>query len=117
MVFIMDPVNWKNDSLTRIRRFAEKLFGEKLEAVILFGSYAREDNDAESDFDVMILVDLDANTLAAYEYEFARFGTDLDLEYGVFHSFVLQDKETFEYWKETIPFFKNVTEEGIVVNA
>ena len=109
--------HWKNDSLARIRRFAENLFREKLEAVILFGSYAREDNDSDSDFDVMIIVDLDAYTLAAYKYEFARFGTNLDLEYGVFHSFVLQDKDTFEYWKETIPFFKNVTDEGIVINA
>ena len=103
--------------MTRTRRFAENLFGEKLEAVILFGSYARGDNDSESDFDVMIIVDLDAYMLAAYNCEFARFGTKLDLEYGAFHSFVLQDKETFEYWKDTIPFFKNVTDEGIVVNA
>ena len=69
--------NWKNESLTKIRQFAENLFGEKLESVILFGSYARGDSDAESDFDVM------------------------------------QDKATFEYWKETIPFYKNVTDEGV----
>ena len=108
---------WENESLTRIRQFAEKLFGEKLESVILFGSYAREDNDSESDFDVMIIADLDSDTLSAYKYEFARFGTSLDLEYGVFHSFVLQDKATFEYWKDTIPFYRNIADEGIAVNA
>ena len=109
--------NWKNESLTKIRQFAESLFEEKLEAVILFGSYARGDNGSESDLDVMIIVDLDSDTLATYKYEFASFGTNLDLEYGVFHSLVLQDKATFEYWKETIPFYKNITAEGIAVNA
>ena len=109
--------NWQNESLTKIRKFAENLFEEKLEAVILFGSYARGDNDSESDFDVMIIVDLDPYKLATYKYDFAHFGTNLDLEYGVFHSFVLQDKATFEYWKETIPFYKNVTDEGVHVNA
>ena len=113
----MNQKNWQNESLTKIRQFAENLFEEKLEAVILFGSYARGDNDSESDFDVMIIVDLDAYTLATYKYDFARFGTNLDLEYGVFHSFVLQDKAAFEYWKETIPFYKNVTDEGVLVNA
>ena len=113
----MRQENWQNESLAMIRRFAENLFGEKLEAVILFGSYARGDNDPESDFDVMIVVDLDSRTLAAYKYEFARFGTNLDLEYEVFHSFVLQDKATFEYWKETIPFYKNVAREGVLVNV
>ena len=106
-----------NESLVKIRDFSESLFGSKLEAVVLFGSYARGDNNAESDLDVMIIVNLDSDTLATYKYEFARFGTNLDLEYGVFHSFVLQDKATFEYWKETIPFYKNVIAEGIAVNA
>ena len=113
----MHQDNWKNDSLTKIRQFAEYLFGEKLEAVILFGSYARRDNDAESDFDVMIVVDLDSDMLAAYKYAFADFGTGLDLEYEVLHSFVLQDKATFEYWKNTIPFYKSVADEGVIVNA
>ena len=106
-----------NESLTKIRDFSQSLFGNKLEAVILFGSYARGDFDEESDVDVMIIVNLDPDTLATYRYEFARFGTNLDLEYEVFHSFTLQDKATFEYWKETIPFYKNVTAEGIAVNA
>jgi len=109
--------DWKRESLTRIRKFAEKLFGEKFDSVILFGSYARGDNDLESDFDVMVIVDLEPDMLDTYKYEFACFGTDLDLEYGVLHSFVLQDKATFEYWKETIPFYKNIVVEGIAVNA
>jgi predicted nucleotidyltransferase len=109
--------NWINESLSKIRQFSEGLFGDKLEAVILFGSYARGDYDAESDIDIMILVDMDAGMLAPYKYQFAHFGTELDLTYDVFHSFVLQDKATFDYWKDTIPFYKNVTQGGLFVNA
>jgi predicted nucleotidyltransferase len=109
--------DWIDESLSKVHQFAEGLFREKLEAVILFGSYARGDYDSESDLDIMILVDMDAAALAPYRYQFARFGTELDLIYGVFHSFVLQDKATFDYWKDTIPFYKNVTQGGLFVNA
>ncbi|MDR3265112.1 MAG: nucleotidyltransferase domain-containing protein [Synergistaceae bacterium] len=113
----MHEQNWTDESLSKVRQFAEGLFRERLEAVILFGSYARGDYDAESDIDIMILVDMDALALAPFKYQFARFGTDLDLKYGVFHSFVLQDKATFDYWKDTIPFYKNVVQGGVPVNV
>jgi predicted nucleotidyltransferase len=113
----MNGRSWIYDSLSKVHQFAEGLFGEKLEAVILFGSYARGDYDDESDIDIMIVVDMDATVLAPFKYHFARFGTDLDLTYGVFHSFVLQDKATFDYWKDTIPFYKNIVQGGMLVNV
>ena len=106
-----------NESLVKVRNFSESLFGKKLEAVILFGSYARGDFDGESDVDIMIVADVDANNLTPYRLQFSRFGTELDLMYGVFHSFSLQDKATFERWKNSLPFYRNVVEEGIPVNA
>ena len=75
-----------NESLTKVRSFSESLFGKKLEAVILFGSYARGDFDDESDVDIMVVADVDADNLIYYRTRFSRFGTELDLMYGVFHS-------------------------------
>ena len=106
-----------NESLTKVRSFSESLFGKKLEAVILFGSYARGDFDDESDVDIMVIADVDADNLISYRSQFSRFGTELDLMYGVFHSFTLKDKSTFERWKDTLPFYKNVMKEGIPINA
>jgi predicted nucleotidyltransferase len=106
-----------NESLTKVRSFAEFLFGEKLKAVILFGSYARGDFDEESDVDIMIIVDVDARELSSYRPRFSHFGTELDLKYDVFHSFTLQDKATFERWKDSLPFYKNVLQEGTMVYA
>jgi predicted nucleotidyltransferase len=106
-----------NESLSKIRTFAESQFDEKLEAVILFGSYARGDFDEESDVDIMIVVDVDERELPSYRPRFSHFGTELDLEYGVFHSFTLQNKTTFERWKDSLPFYKNVLQEGTMVYA
>ncbi|MDR1649269.1 MAG: nucleotidyltransferase domain-containing protein [Synergistaceae bacterium] len=106
-----------NESLAKVRKFAESLFGEKLEAVILFGSYVRGDYDEDSDVDIMIVADMDARELPSYRPQFSRFGTELDLMYDVFHSFTLQDKATFERWKDSLPFYKNVLQEGMTVYA
>jgi predicted nucleotidyltransferase len=103
--------------LSKVRVYSEELFGDSLQSVILFGSYARGDYDDESDVDIMIIVDLEASKLSPYKYKLAHFGTTLDLEYEVFHSFTLQDKKTFELWKDITPFYKSVLTEGIAVNA
>jgi tRNA nucleotidyltransferase (CCA-adding enzyme) len=41
-----------NELIERVR----PVFGDKLKKVVLFGSYARGDYDAESDVDVMLMV-------------------------------------------------------------
>ena len=42
------------------------IFGERLDSVILYGSYARGDYDEESDIDVMALVKMDREELTGY---------------------------------------------------
>jgi predicted nucleotidyltransferase len=102
-----------NDILAKTYRFSVEQFRDKLLSVILFGSYARGDYDEESDIDIMILVDMDAQALTPYEYAFDHFGTKLDLTYDVLTSFALQDKTTFDSWKNTSSFYKNILSEGV----
>ena len=85
----------------------------QLSSVILYGSYAREDYDEESDIDVMVLVDLPASKIKEYHRSFSDFSLELDLQYDVVLSLLLQDKVTFERWKGSSPFFKNVLNEGV----
>ena len=88
------------------------VFGEKLDEVWLFGSYARGDFDAESDVDIMALVDLPKEQLATYRRKVSDLSSDLDLKYDVLLSIKLQDKETFLRFSNTLPFFQNVMKEG-----
>ena len=88
------------------------VFGDKLAQVWLYGSYARGDYDAESDIDIMALVDLPKNELSLYRRRVSDLSSDIDLKYDVLLSIKLQDKETFSQYSNTLPFFRNILKEG-----
>lgn len=92
-------------------------FGDKLDAVILYGSYARGDYDEESDIDVMVRVRLDKLELMKYRREFSHLGSDLGLEHDIYVSIHLQDFETFEHFKSALPFYMNVIKDGVLISA
>jgi predicted nucleotidyltransferase len=94
-----------------------EIFGEKLCEVTLFGPYARGDYDDESDIDVFAMVDMEAEKLAEYRSAVSGFASDLDLEYDILLSIILQDKATFDEWAHVSPFFINVKKEGVSLYA
>ena len=87
----------------------------ELKQTFLFGSYARGDQDEESDIDVMALVDMPMERLAGYRRTISSLSTELDLKYDVFLSIILQDVDTFHRYADALPFFQNVIREGISV--
>ena len=103
--------------LQAIRGEAVRQFGSQLDAVILYGSYARGDYDEESDIDVMVRVKLSKSLLAQYRKTFSHLGSDLGLEYDITISIHLQDLETFEKFKNDLPFYCNILGEGVLVYA
>ena len=102
-----------------VRNEALRIFADKLDSVILYGSYARGDNDSDSDIDLMLLIDIQAEILGGYRSEIAKITSRLSLETDdcVTISAVLQDLETFEKYKSILPYYQNVISEGIVVYA
>jgi predicted nucleotidyltransferase len=103
--------------LGRIANHSRQEFGDSLREVILYGSYARGDQRSNSDVDVMVLVNSDPETLGRFGQSYAKLASDIDLEYGVFVSPILQDVKTFEFWKDALPFFRNVDTDGLRINA
>ena len=97
--------------LDKVCRYSRDAFGDKLCAVKLYGSYARGDFDDESDIDVMVVVDLEASELSQYEEQFSNYSFDLALEYRTLPSVFLQDKATYEKYKNSYPFFMNIEKE------
>lgn len=103
------------DLLLRLTDHAKNVFGSKLRKVILYGSYARGDYDSESDIDVMIMVDLPPAELNKYRKQITYFCADLNVENSVFISPKLQSTQMFELWKNVLPFYKNILNEGVSV--
>ena len=86
------------------------LYGGRLRGVYLYGSYARGDYDAESDFDVLVVLD-----------DFASYGAEVDrtaeptsalsLQYAVSISEVFVREHDWQTGDS--PFLRNVREEAV----
>jgi len=94
---------------------AMKIFGDRLKAVILYGSYARGDFDSESDIDIMVLLDLPEEQMAEARKKMRRIADDLDLKYDCVISSIFQSYDCFENYKAVSPFYQNVEKDGVLV--
>lgn len=103
------------DMLTETYNGLSDIFGNRLENLLLYGSYARGDQTEESDVDVLALIHLDKMELAKYRRQVSDLTSNLDLQYGVLLSVKLQDVDTFRQYSSTLPFFMNVEKEGISI--
>lgn len=96
---------------------AKELLGSRLSKVILYGSYARGDYRENSDVDVMLLVKMNDDEIKNSISEIYDLAYDIELEREVHISVVMKNEEQFEYWEDTLPFYRNVRREGIEINA
>ena len=89
------------------------ILGDKLEAVILYGSYARGTQDAESDIDIALILrgKPDRNTADHLQ----DFLTDMDIKHGKLFSVVDIDADRFVRLQNVLPFYRNIQTEGVVL--
>lgn len=83
--------------------------------VILYGSYARGDNNESSDIDLMVLTDMSDHEIVDIEDRIADVAYDFELEKGIPVSVNVKNKAHFQYWKNTLPYYKNIDREGVVL--
>ena len=93
----------------------QSIFGNELEQLLLYGSYARGEQDSESDIDLLALVNMPQEQLAGYRRAVNHLSSEIDLRHNVFLSIMLQDTETFARYSGILPFFQNVAREGIPI--
>jgi len=91
--------------------------GEKLDKVILYGSYARGDHDDESDIDIMVLADVPLEDANRLDSELAKLANRLGLEHDVLISLFIKDCETFYKFLPAEPFYQSVIKDGVLLNA
>ena len=100
------------DILTELRGVLEKLYGDRLSQLVLFGSQARGEADPDSDIDVLVV--LRGPTRPGEEI--ARTGgvvSDLCLAHRVVIACVFMDQDRFLNRQD--PLLRNVRREGIPI--
>ena len=64
----------------------------------------------------MILVDLSETEIKKFENRVYDVAFEIEMDTGVDISPVIKNKNQFEYWVDTLPYYKNVREEGVTIN-
>lgn len=95
----------------------KQVFGEKLKAVILFGSYARGDFNRDSDVDIAVLLDMPREEISGYKRRLIEYSSDLDFKYDILTSFRCIPCDEYERWKNSLPFYLNIEREGVKIIA
>ncbi len=89
------------------------IYGDLMSEVILYGSYARGSQTDESDIDIAVVIrgkpskeitDRMIDCVAAHELECGKVLSVIDVDYEIYNK-----------WKDSLPFYKNIDKEGIVL--
>ncbi|MDK2901817.1 MAG: uncharacterized protein PWR14_721 [Thermosediminibacterales bacterium] len=120
MIILPKKINLQDlgivDTLLRdLEKRLKYIYGEKLKKILLYGSYARGDNDEESDLDIMVLVDMDEKEIKKQQGKVLDVVVDLTTRYGIVLSVIENNYDYFYEWADVLPFFANIKREGVVI--
>ena len=103
--------------LLELEEKLQRVYGNKLKAVILYGSVARGTATEESDIDIMVLVDGTAQELRTFEDQLSDVSTDISIKYFKVFSIIDISYQEYMRWVNTSPFYRNVSKEGVILYA
>lgn len=90
-----------------------RVLPEQLNQVILYGSTARGSNCWDSDVDIALIVKGKLNRDT--EDRLSDFIVEMNLKYDKVFSVIDIEAERFTAWKMVVPFYQNMSREGIVL--
>lgn len=96
-------------------RSCKKIYGSHVRQIILYGSYARGDFCADSDVDIMILVDMTDLELKAYGQELSYMTYDFNMEHDLDIKPIAKSEAHFNKWVVNYPLYSNIHKEGVVL--
>ena len=99
--------------LGEVYRFCNPIFQNAVQDAFLYGSYARGDQHAESDVDILLTVDMDQREIAKCRSAVAAVTSDLSLKHDITVSVTVKPLEQFRRFADVLPYYKNVLGEGI----
>jgi len=98
--------------LEEVKKRLQKIYGEKLKGVILYGSYARGDATEGSDIDIIVLLDEINDFDAELDTLFEIIGR-IDLKYDTLISILPLEER--QYLARRLPVILNAKREGILI--
>ena len=113
----MCSTNDLNNIIDVIKRAYKDVYGEDIIRILLYGSYARGDNRDDSDVDIVAIVRGDRKSLHERLRKIWDVSSDLELEYGTIISPTVIPEDEFERFKEDLPYYRNILEEGVELIA
>ena len=106
-----------NKILKKVTQEVRVLLGDKLRSIILYGSYARGDADAESDIDIMVLTDADGTELKTLEEAVWSLAWDIGMDNNIVITAFVNNKDLFESRLHLSAYYRNVLNEGVKLYA
>lgn len=94
---------------------AKKIYGAKLQEIILYGSCVRGDFKKDSDIDVLVLLNVPSEEISLERKRILDFTDRLDLAYDVVLAPVFQSFQLFEKYRTVSMFYQTVQKEGVKI--
>ncbi len=89
------------------------IFHDDISTIILYGSAARDEAEADSDIDIAIIVKKNMDEIT--KDRFIQWSADMDIRYDCVLSIIDIQEEQMKKWGDILPFYRNVQKEGIVL--
>ncbi|MDR2694252.1 MAG: nucleotidyltransferase domain-containing protein [Chitinispirillales bacterium] len=102
---------------SRVCAAAKEVLGDKLEKVILYGSYARVDFNEESDVDILVIAHIPQKDCCETGSRIRDFIWEYELEHDIMISPHVTGSKIFHGFIDILPFYMNVVKEGIELYA
>ena len=101
----------------RFSQEVKRMLGKSLRRIIVYGSYARGDYRENSDVDIMILVKMSDEEIRAVKNNIYDLAFDVEMNTGIQLSPIIKNEAQYEYWVDTLPFYRNVRDEGVIISG
>ena len=63
----------------------------------------------------MVLVKMSNSDIKKIENQVYDLAFEIEMNTGVNISPIIKNEDEYEYWLDTLPFYKNISDEGVVV--
>lgn len=103
------------DIINEVVERLKSLYGDKLKKIILYGSYAKGTQNEDSDIDIAVLIEEEEQVLRNYEDKLVEIISEVGYKSLKLVSIVDISYQRYMQYKEILPYYKNIEDEGIVL--